>query len=62
MSQCPACGLAVAGDGICVHHLNAQGDDWAVGNRIMCDFFHRKKLLPRLAQTERDDEFWSQAA
>jgi hypothetical protein len=35
------------------------GDDWAVANRIMCDFFHRKKVPPRLAQAERDDEFWA---
>jgi hypothetical protein len=35
------------------------GDDWAVANRIMCDFFHRKKLPPRLTQNERDDEFWA---
>jgi hypothetical protein len=25
----------------------------------MCDFFHRKKVPPRLTQTERDDEFWA---
>jgi hypothetical protein len=35
------------------------GDDWAVANRIMCDFFHRKKVPPRLAQNDRDDDFWA---
>jgi hypothetical protein len=35
------------------------GDDWAVANKIMCDFFHRKKLPPRLTQPERDDDFWA---
>jgi hypothetical protein len=35
------------------------GDDWAVANRIMCDFFHRKKVPPRLAPPERDDDFWA---
>jgi hypothetical protein len=37
------------------------GDDWAEANRIMCDFFHRGKLPARLAQKERDDDFWSHA-
>jgi hypothetical protein len=25
----------------------------------MCDFFHRGTVPPRLAKTDRDDEFWS---
>ena len=44
---------------MCPHHHCVYGDDWAVANRIMCDFFHRKKVPPRLVQTERDDEFWA---
>ena len=44
---------------MCPHHHCVYGDDWAVANRIMCDFFHRKKLPPRLSQHERDDEFWA---
>jgi hypothetical protein len=35
------------------------GDDWAIANRIMCDFFHRGKVPPRLPQGERDDDFWA---
>jgi hypothetical protein len=34
------------------------GDDWAAANRIMCDFFHRKKVPPRLTRPEREDDFW----
>ena len=60
MSLCASCGLQLTGDaGLCPHHHCVYGDDWAVANRIMCDFFHRKKVPPRLAQTERDDEFWA---
>jgi len=38
------------------------GDDWAVANRIMCDFFHRKLVPPRLAHHDRDDDFWAHTA
>jgi hypothetical protein len=38
------------------------GDDWAIANRIMCDFFHRRKVPPRLAQHDRDDDFWAHTA
>jgi hypothetical protein len=44
---------------LCPHHHFVYGDDWAVANRIMCDFFHRKKVPPRLAQSDRDDDFWA---
>ena len=30
-----------------------------MANRIMCDFFHRKKLPPRLKKNERVDDFWA---
>jgi len=55
MSQCAICGLPAAGPGeICVHHLSFPADDWATGNRIMCDFLHRGIVLagPR----ERSDD------
>jgi hypothetical protein len=60
VSLCASCGLQLTGDAsLCPHHHCVYGDDWAVANRIMCDFFHRGKIPPRLAQTERDDEFWA---
>jgi len=60
MSLCASCGLQLSGDaGLCPHHHCVYGDDWAVANRIMCDFFHRRKVPPRLAQTDRDDDFWA---
>jgi len=60
MSLCASCGLQLSGDAsLCPHHHCVYGDDWAVANRIMCDFFHRGKIPPRLTQTERDDEFWA---
>jgi hypothetical protein len=59
MSRCVSCGLQLTGDtALCPHHPRAYGDDWAVANRVMCDFFHRRKPLPRLTQSERDDERW----
>jgi hypothetical protein len=60
MSLCASCGLQLSGEaGLCPHHHCVYGDDWAVANRIMCDFFHRQKVPPRLGQTERDDDFWA---
>jgi hypothetical protein len=42
MSRCGLCGQPAAGPGeICVYHLSFPADDWATGNRIMCDFLHR---------------------
>jgi hypothetical protein len=47
MSVCTLCGHpAFNGDGLCSYHFAATGDDWAAGNRIMCDFLHRGILLP----------------
>ena len=47
MSLCVACGLSLAGDAdFCPHHLSGYAEDWAVANRIMCDFIHRKWIPP----------------
>lgn len=63
MSLCASCGLQLTGDAaLCPHHHCVYGDDWAVANRIMCDFFHRGKVPPRLMPSERDDEFWAHGA
>ena len=63
MSLCASCGLQLSGQAaLCPHHHCVYGDDWAVANRIMCDFFHRKKVPPRLAQHDRDDDFWAHTA
>jgi hypothetical protein len=31
---------------MCAHHVASYGDDWAMGNRIMCDFLHRGVVSP----------------
>jgi hypothetical protein len=63
MSLCASCGLQLSGEAaLCPHHHCVYGDDWAVANRIMCDFFHRKKIPPRLAPPDRDDDFWAHTA
>ena len=63
MSLCASCGLQLAGEaGLCPHHHAVYGDDWAAGNRIMCDFFHRKRMPPHLTRIERDEELWAHAA
>jgi hypothetical protein len=42
MTLCAYCGLPpLDGGSLCAHHGPAGGDDWARGNRIMCDFIHR---------------------
>lgn len=62
MALCASCGLQLSGyAGLCPHHHCGDGDDWAVANRIMCDLLHREKEPPRLAQTERNDDFWAHA-
>lgn len=42
MALCVLCAQPTLSDeDVCVFHLHGQGDDWAIGNRIMCDFLHR---------------------
>ena len=42
MSRCASCGAETLGRrDLCGHHGSSCEDDWATGNRIMCDFVHR---------------------
>jgi hypothetical protein len=60
MSLCASCGLPLTGDtALCPHHHCVFGEDWAAGNRLMCDFFHRGKIPARLDPNERKDDFWA---
>ena len=55
MSLCAFCGLDTPhGVGLCPHH-HGTSHDWAVANRIMCDFFHRQRVPSRLKEADRDD-------
>ena len=59
MSLCAACGFDIPEDiSLCPHHDHGTsgGRDWARGNRIMCDFLHRRKAPGRLGETQRVDE------
>lgn len=48
MALCASCGLQLSGEAaLCPHHHCVYGDDWAVANRMMCDFLHRKWVPPR---------------
>jgi hypothetical protein len=59
MSLCASCGLEQTdAGGLCRHHLLNQANSWATSNRIMCDFFHRKKIPARLNPEDRDDGCW----
>lgn len=59
-SLCPRCGITLPdASGICSRHIYGAGDacigdgyteGWARANRIMCDFFHRGKTLPRVVE------------
>lgn len=45
MSICALCALTVTGDReLCDHHHGGSHDDWAAGNRAMCDLLHRKQI------------------
>jgi len=47
VSLCAQCGQPTfASTGLCTYHSSGQGDDWAAGNRIMCDFLHRDIVSP----------------
>jgi hypothetical protein len=39
---------------ICSHHEPGHGDDWAMANRLMCDFLHRG-VVPA-TPCERDED------
>ena len=55
MALCVLCGQSTIGDTeICMHHVGGYGEDWATGNRIMCDFLHRGIVPP--APCERDED------
>ena len=62
MSLCTLCGHPTFGaDALCAYHCSTNGDDWATGNRIMCDFLHRGIVLaapptraPRTLDVTRD--------
>ena len=42
MSLCVLCAQPTLGPGdLCPYHIAGQSDDWAAGNRVMCDFLHR---------------------
>ena len=42
MSLCVLCAQPTLGSGdLCPYHTAGQGDEWAAGNRVMCDFVHR---------------------
>lgn len=47
MTLCAYCGAeAFRADPLCPHHTWTPADDWAAGNRIMCDFIHRGIVAP----------------
>ena len=47
MSICVLCGYPTGGaEDMCAHHAASYGDDWAMSNRIMCDFLHRGVVSP----------------
>jgi hypothetical protein len=63
VATCTLCRAEVSsGAELCLYHLGTEANDWAATNRIMCDFFHRKKVPPRLAPAQRDEEVMSYAS
>ena len=43
----------IGGSRLCPYHLTSHGDDWAMANRIMCDFVHRGIVLSRPSRPAR---------
>jgi len=42
MSLCVLCAQPTLDAGeCCAYHIAGHTDDWAAGNRLMCDFLHR---------------------
>ena len=39
---------------LCAHH-HLVSDEWAAGNRVMCNFIHRGVVPERLSAEERSD-------
>jgi hypothetical protein len=61
MSLCASCGLEIIdGSELCRHHV-PLADDWAQSNRIMCDFFHRRRVPACLVAEGAGDEPWVDA-
>jgi hypothetical protein len=47
MSLCALCSQPTLDSGdLCIHHNSGLGNNWATGNRIMCDFLHRGIVSP----------------
>ena len=52
MSLCVHCGQPPSDScGFCTDRHSDRGDDWAEGNRIMCDFLHRGIVSPGPAES-----------
>ena len=58
MIPCASCGLVVEG-GFCPHHHYAYETEntWAAGNRLVCDFLHRRILRSELDPESLADFF-----
>lgn len=50
-NRCIRCG-AYLGEGreICPMHLDSNGEQWHINNKIMCDLFHRGIEPPRVIE------------
>ena len=63
MSHCAQCGYTTNSPGeLCAHHIagygspSVHGDDWAAGNRMMCDFLHRGIVVAAACTARRDHD------
>jgi hypothetical protein len=57
MSLCAYCGHSTPGvEGVCSHHSLTDSYDWALRNRIMCDFVHRGVVPVRPIEASVDEE------
>lgn len=57
-AHCPRCATVVIGRAMCDYHGQAESNNWAKGNRVLCDLLHRGIAPERLSVEDREDPFW----
>lgn len=57
MSVCPICGSTpdFGAESCGYHTMTTSEKDWAIGNKVMCDWIHRGIELKRLSKPDRDE-------
>jgi hypothetical protein len=61
MSLCVQCGQSTfGGESLCAYHSASYGEEWARGNRLMCDFLHRR-IVPQGVRRRYTEADWAES-